>query len=38
MYKDSSECDFVYLRHLFKRGNIVYFIDKSISTIEYGSH
>jgi hypothetical protein len=38
MYKDSTECDFVYLRHFFTRGERAYFIDKSISTVEYGSH
>jgi hypothetical protein len=30
MYKDSTECDYVYLRHYFTEGEKSYFIDKSI--------
>lgn len=37
-YKDRTECDYVYLRHFFQEGDKSYFIDKSISTLEYGSH
>ena len=38
VYGDKSEYDYVILRHRFHQGNTFYLIDKSISTIEYGSH
>ena len=28
----------MYLRHRFEQDNMIYFIDKSIATSEYGSH
>lgn len=38
MYKDGTECDYVYLRHFFNEGEKSYYIDRSISTVEYGSY
>lgn len=36
-YSNSYECDYVYIRHQFSQDEKIYLIDKSISTVEYGS-
>ena len=38
IYKDGNEVDYVYLRNRFERNGVTYFVDKSISSLEYGSH
>lgn len=38
IYKDGTEVDYVFLRNKFLKDEAVYFVDKSISTAEYGSH